>query len=372
MNLAMRPNDRLAWRFSGSKVVAVLEPDSRDRHSWRYVPLRVVFGLAGTSAVSWRLVDLNPKAVFEMHFRTLPKSAVAIFVILGAVLTSNALSARSDELRELDGEWIFVEDRTEGRSLERMGPPMSSKFMMRVEDGEVVLNGHGSGHRDVRVAIDGSVTEIKEPKTISRYRGSWKDGAFEYEVAFERLEGSAPNGIKMIRRKFRHTPEGLLVSVVVDPPVVQDAVGLYRHAEDITMPAMARASIDDMAWLAGAWVGKRSTGASNEERWSPPFGGAMLAVSRSVNASGKMFAFEYLRIVERDGGLVYVAQPGGAKPTEFVLTGLSATRAVFENPRNDYPKRIVYELSPEGGLIATVGFTNGGSPRRFDFEREGK
>jgi hypothetical protein len=83
-----------------------------------------------------------------------------------------------------------------------------------------------------------------------------------------------------------------------------------------------------------------------------------------------MGAFEYLRIVERDGGLVYIAQPGGASPTEFVLTELSPTRAVFDNPRHDYPKRIVYEQTPEGGLNATIGFTKGGSPRRFEFKRE--
>lgn len=96
----------------------------------------------------------------------------------------------------------------------------------------------------------------------------------------------------------------------------------------------------------------------------------MLAVSRSVNTSGKMFAFEYLRIVERDGGLVYIAQPGGKTPTEFVLTELSPTRAVFENPRHDYPKRIVYDLSAEGGLSATIGQLKGGTPRRFEFTRE--
>jgi hypothetical protein len=90
------------------------------------------------------------------------------------------------------------------------------------------------------------------------------------------------------------------------------------------MPAPAKAAIGDLAWLAGAWVGTRSSGSSIEERWSPPLGGAMLAVSRTVNTSGKMVAFEYLRIVERDGGLVYIAQPGGAKPTEFVLTELSS------------------------------------------------
>ena len=95
----------------------------------------------------------------------------------------------------------------------------------------------------------------------------------------------------------------------------------------------------------------------------------MLAVSRTVSR-GRMSAFEFLRIVEKDGGLVYIAQPNGGAPTEFVLTEFSATRAVFDNPRHDYPKRIVYELKPDG-LTATIGFMKGGTPRRFEFKREG-
>jgi hypothetical protein len=51
-----------------------------------------------------------------------------------------------------------------------------------------------------------------------------------------------------------------------------------------------------------------------------------------------------------------------------VLTELSSKRAVFDNPRHDHPKRIVYELSAEGGgLSATIGQLKGGTPRRFDF-----
>ena len=95
-------------------------------------------------------------------------------------------------------------------------------------------------------------------------------------------------------------------------------------------------------------------------------------MSRTVNTSGKMVAFEYLRIVERDGGLVYIAQPGGKTATEFVLTEWTASRAVFDNPRHDYPKRIVYELSAEGALTATTGYMKGGTPRRFEFTREAK
>ncbi len=320
--------------------------------------------------------------------------------------------AHSGGLRALDGEWIYVEDVTEGRALEQMGPPMASKFSMRIEDeagakagggddvgggGAVVLNGHGSGHKDVRIALDGSIAEIVEPKTISRYRGSWKDGTFEYVVEFEREAGTASErSIRSIRRSFTPTAEGagggaggpgLVVRVVVDPPIVTESVARYQHAEDIAMPAPAKARIADIGWIAGDWVGSRpETGSSVEERWSPPKGGAMLATSRSVNTSGKMFAFEYLRIVERDGGLVYIAQPGGKAATEFVLTELGAHRAVFENPRHDFPKRIVYERGADAGaagaggegeaksgtLTTTIGYIKGGTPRRVEFTPEGR
>lgn len=305
-----------------------------------------------------------------MHPRIWPAKAFALFATLVAASISSELSAQAEAVRALDGEWVYVEDRTEGRALERMGPPMSAKFSMRVEEGAIFLDGHGSGHRNVRIALDGSTTEVAEQKRVVRYRGSWQDGVFAYEVSFER-EANATGGIGMIRRTFRHTPDGLLVSVVVDPPAGEESLGLYRHAQDIPLPAPAKATVGDLGWLAGAWVGSRSSGSSVEERWSPPLGGAMLAVSRTVNTSGKMVAFEFLRIVERDGGLVYMAQPGGAKATEFVLTELGQKRAVFDNPRHDYPKRIVYELSDEGGLTATIGYTKGGTPRRFEFKVEG-
>lgn len=313
-----------------------------------------------------------------MHLRTRPATALAVLLLVASLSTiSTALQApqtlpKVDGLRALDGEWVYVEDRTEGRALEQLGPPMSAKFSLRIEERAVVLvSGHGSGHRDVRVALDGSITDVPGAAegTFARYRAVWKDGAFAYETEFVRVPGQAPEG--MIRKEFRITADGLLVRVTIGS-ATSASVALYRHPEDIAMPTPAKATIGDLAWLAGAWVGTRGTGGaiSIEEQWSSPRGGAMLATSRTVSRD-KMSAFEFLRIVERDGGLVYIAQPGGAAPTEFVLTELGSTRAVFDNPRHDYPKRIVYELSAEGGLSATIGFTKGGSPRRFEFKREG-
>lgn len=301
---------------------------------------------------------------------------VAALGTLSTALATAAPAAQDDGLSALAGEWIFVEDRTEGRTLEQLSPPMSSKFSFRIEEDAVILvSGHGSGHRDVRIALDGSTTDVTSEGRVSRYRGAWKDGAFEYETEFVRTSDNAITGL--FRKEFRITADGLVVRVATDPAAGYRSIGLYRHAEDIAMPAPATAIIDDLSWLAGAWGGTRGSQGqiSMEERWTPPLGGAMLAVSRTVSRE-RMSAFEYLRIVERDGGLVYVAQPNGGAPTEFVLTELTTKngthRAVFDNPRHDYPKRIVYELSAEGGLTATIGFMKGGTPRRFEFKREGE
>ncbi len=118
-------------------------------------------------------------------------------------LAPSARSAQVDDLRALDGEWLYVEDRTEGRASEDQQPPMSVTFALR----EVV-----------------------------------------------RLSDNAL--LTLIRREFRVTPDGLLVHVVVGDPAQLDSVALYRHPQDIALRAPAQATMADMAWLAGAWNGK--------------------------------------------------------------------------------------------------------------------
>jgi hypothetical protein len=79
-----------------------------------------------------------------------------------------------------------------------------------------------------------------------------------------------------------------------------------------------------------------------------------------------MVPFEFLRIVEKEGGLVYIAQPGGRPPTEFVLTELGGRSAAFENPSHDFPERIEYKLSGET-LTATI--SGGGQQESYVFKR---
>lgn len=288
-----------------------------------------------------------------------------------AVLAIASATSQSAELTAFDGDWVYVEDLTPGKTFEQLGPPMSSKFSFKAKDGIMVLvSGHGSGHKDVNVMLDGTPLEIPGTTAgaLARYKGAWKDGTLSYEVEFVRTQGAAPDF--KIQREFKITKEGLQVRALTssggDP-----SIALYRHPQDIALPTPAKAAINDLNWLAGAWTGTRGTSGTTtiEERWSPPKGGSMLAVSRTVSRD-RLSAFEFLRIVEREGGLVYIAQPNGAPPTEFILTEHSPTRAVFENPRHDYPKRITYELTAPNTLTATIGFLKGGTPTRFEYKRE--
>jgi Domain of unknown function (DUF6265) len=122
------------------------------------------------------------------------------------------------------------------------------------------------------------------------------------------------------------------------------------------------ADIESLRFIEGVWKGE-SGKAVIEERWTDAAGGVMLGVSRTL-VSGKMVAFEFLRIEARADGVFYVAQPGGRPPTDFKLTKVSAGEAVFENPQHDHPKVIRYR-SADGALIAEVEGDEGKQEFRF-------
>jgi Domain of unknown function (DUF6265) len=124
----------------------------------------------------------------------------------------------------------------------------------------------------------------------------------------------------------------------------------------------ARGTLTQLAWLAGTWTGGGGP-VTFEEWWTPAAGGAMLAVSRTLKGD-RMVAFEFLRIVERDGGLVYIAQPNGRPPTEFTLTAITADSATFENPMHDFPKMVRYARRADGSLEARV---SDGGPKSETF-----
>ena len=107
-----------------------------------------------------------------------------------------------------------------------------------------------------------------------------------------------------------------------------------------------------LQWIAGEWTASQG-GAHIEERWMAAAGGMMLGMSRTVR--GARAAFENLRIVERQGAVVYVAQPGGRPPTEFTMLAMDGESVTFQNRAHDYPKVIVYRRTGADTIEARVG-----------------
>jgi Domain of unknown function (DUF6265) len=118
------------------------------------------------------------------------------------------------------------------------------------------------------------------------------------------------------------------------------------------------------AWIAGCWSGTRD-GERFHERWTLADDSTLLGVSHTIKG-GKMTAFEFLRVIVKGGKAVYVAQPGGVPPTEFVASSMTAERIVFENPTHDFPKRVIYQRSGADRLTASI---DGGalSKQRMEF-----
>jgi hypothetical protein len=92
--------------------------------------------------------------------------------------------------------------------------------------------------------------------------------------------------------------------------------------------------------MAGYWL-DCSGGREASETWTDPR--EALLIGTAVTRSGGEVSFEYARIAPVDGVLAYVAQPGGAPATAFRLIASELRRAVFENPDNDFPQRVIYQ-----------------------------
>jgi hypothetical protein len=138
-----------------------------------------------------------------------------------------------------------------------------------------------------------------------------------------------------------------------------------------TPAGASRASLADLAWMAGSWETASGGFRQVDEHWSAPAGGTMMGMSRTV-AGNRTVEFEFLRLEERKDGVFYVAQPSGRCPaTDFQLTHAAGGEAIFENPQHDFPKRIIYRKNADGSLTASIDGGEGTRSTSFDYRRAG-
>ena len=119
----------------------------------------------------------------------------------------------------------------------------------------------------------------------------------------------------------------------------------------------------DLSWMAGYWL-DCSGGREASETWTDPRGGVLVGAATTLR-NGRV-GFEFARIAPIDGVLAYAAQPDGAPPTVFPLIEATESRAVFQNPDNDFPQRVIYERTGQV-LIARIEGRMGDREQAMDW-----
>lgn len=129
------------------------------------------------------------------------------------------------------------------------------------------------------------------------------------------------------------------------------------------------AGVEGLAFLQGAWKGAMWGGTFHAHYTSPASG---MLISHSRLVKGGKTAFYEFEVFEKHGRGVRLQPYPGGRPAVFLdLVSIDGRKATFENPKKDYPTRIVYHRAADDRLVITLSDPHGGSPKNevFDLRR---
>ena len=297
-----------------------------------------------------------------------------------------AVPAAAQSPADFSGTWSLPADAPLGPTGKPMPAPGFGPQINIRQDASSVTISRIIGGQTVHVVhpLDGSESRSRTPGRLceadshSIWTATRESGAILTTLTGALPAGAASPTKMSVKTAFRlAAPDTMTVELTFQNPGMaepQTRTTTYKRTGPAAeLPAAAAAptpaKLAQLEWLGGTWIGTTGTGAF-EERWTPAGGGSMLAVARSLR-NGVMSSFEFLCIVERNGGLVYQAMPNGRQPaTDFTLTRLEGQSVRFENPAHDFPKAIAYTLQADGTLEAVISGTEKQKPQTFRFKRQ--
>lgn len=301
------------------------------------------------------------------------------------ILTSGLVAGAATQPQNLDGTWVATKDTPASVG---MAPSavFGDRFGLRMTSGQVVFTRPVRGNAATLVTthpLDGSDVNVVQTgrqcfgDSIQTSTATAVAGGFDFAITSVTSPSGAKTPLSVVY-KFRSEGDALVVeSTIRDASGPKQVATVYRRSTDALPPALkgpnvqvATATVADISWLAGAWVGVVG-GNDVEEEWRVPAGGAMIGSSRSTRGNpATMVEFEFLCIAQRHGGLVYTAMPNGGSATDFLLTKINSEGVTFENPDHDFPRAITYTKRPDGGIDATISGAPGQRALTYSFKRK--
>ena len=126
-------------------------------------------------------------------------------------------------------------------------------------------------------------------------------------------------------------------------------------------------SFEKLSWIVDRWISP-SGESITYENWVKLDDTTFSGESHTTKNGDTVFT-EQLKIEKIGDEIYYTAvvkhNPG---PVHFKLVELQANKAVFENPKHDFPNRIIYMLKDDGTLYARIeGKNNKGKDVAAEF-----
>jgi len=119
--------------------------------------------------------------------------------------------------------------------------------------------------------------------------------------------------------------------------------------------------IEKVKWISGEWQNKSKDGILTES-WERINDTVFNAVCYFVHGKDTLHN-EKISLLQSDNAIIYsptVKGENGNRPVHFKITSVNANELVFENPKHDYPQKIVYTKITEDSLVTKIsGMVNG-------------
>ncbi|MCF8462114.1 MAG: DUF6265 family protein [Flavobacteriales bacterium] len=133
-------------------------------------------------------------------------------------------------------------------------------------------------------------------------------------------------------------------------------ISLLLIAVFLSCTASFAQNLNDLSWLLGTWEMVEGP-ATTTETWEFKDDSTFVG-SGITKQSGNIVFQEGLGIEYRNGEVTYIAVLPD-KTAHFKLTDSSTNSATFEDPANDFPSKIVYELNGDKMDITLFGIQDG-------------
>ena len=113
--------------------------------------------------------------------------------------------------------------------------------------------------------------------------------------------------------------------------------------------------INQANWFLGVWNNK-SKEADFTEIWEKATDSSYIAESFVLVNKDTVY-YEKIDLLERNDSLLYIVSvrnQNNEKPVAFHATSIKRDSITFENPKHDFPNKIVYRKIESDSMIATI------------------